>query len=80
MKKIIKVEVENYGKVILENHGDYYYTTDENGNMLGEIYPNEIDDWDESDERILSEIIEELFEDGTLETPYMDCDNLFDDI
>lgn len=73
MKKVLEVNVEGYGKIRLENQGDYYSAQDENGNTLGEVYPDEIYDWSE-DETILSSIIEDLIDDGTLELPMFDAD------
>lgn len=72
MKKILKANVEGFGKVRLElQEEDYYIATDENDNFMGEIHPDEIEDWSE-DNTILSSIIEDLIDDGTLEVAAFD--------
>lgn len=68
MKNQIKVNVEEYGKVLLIANGDHYDVTNENGNALGEIYPEDFEDWDETDTHILGSILEDCFDDGTLQS------------
>jgi hypothetical protein len=68
----MKVEIENYGFVNVENDGDGLYSvTDMDGNYLGQINSEQIEDWDDSDPIILSSIIEDLMDDGTLDCPTM---------
>lgn len=68
----MKVEIENYGFVNVENDGDGLYSvTDMDGNYLGQINSEQIEDWDDSDSIILSSIIEDLMDDGTLDCPTM---------
>lgn len=68
----MKVLVDNYGYVNVENDGDGLYSVvDMDGNYLGTIDSNNIDDWDDSDPIILSSIIEDLMDDGTLDCPTM---------
>lgn len=69
MKPIIDVQLEDYGNIRLENCGGYYRAEDENGNYLGDIYPEEVEGWTEDDATILSAIVEDLIDDGTLEMP-----------
>lgn len=67
MTKNIELEVEGFGKVILEKEGTCYNVTDNNGNFMGTIDPADIEDWTE-DDYILSNIIADLIDDGTLDT------------
>ena len=68
----MKVLVDNYGYVEVEHDGDGLYSVvDMDGNYLGTIDSNNIDDWDDSDPIILSSIIEDLMDDGTLDCPTM---------
>lgn len=63
----IELEVEGFGKVILEKEGTCYNVSDNNGNYMGTLDPTDIEDWTE-DEYILSNIIADLIDDGTLDT------------
>lgn len=67
MAKNIELEVEGFGKVILEKEGTCYNVSDNNGNYMGTLDPTDIEDWTE-DEYILSNIIADLIDDGTLDT------------
>ena len=67
MAKNIELEVEGFGKVILEKEGTSYNVSDNNGNYMGTLDPTDIEDWTE-DEYILSNIIADLIDDGTLDT------------
>lgn len=66
--KTIDVTVEDYGTIHLEDHGGFYYVTDNNNQFIGEIDPNDFERWS-ADEHILASILEDLIDDGTLEMP-----------
>lgn len=73
-KKILTIEVGGIGKVRLdETDMGTYQAYDEQGMYLGEIDPQEVDDWTE-DEYALTAILEELFDRGILELPTADGD------
>lgn len=74
----LKVNVEGFGIVYLEDMGGYYNASDENGTPLGEVDPSEIDDWDDSDNKILGEVIGDLIDEGYLAKSTIGYDNMDD--
>lgn len=74
----IRVKVEGFGMVYLEDMGGYYNATDENGTPLGEIDPAEVEDWDESDKKILGEVIADLIDEGYLAKASIGYDQMDD--
>lgn len=74
----LKVRVEGFGNVYLEDMGGYYNASDENGNPLGEIDPCDIEDWDDSDSKILGEVIGDLIDEGYLAKTTIGYDEMDD--
>lgn len=73
-KKMMNIEVGGIGKVRLEQTDlGTFLAYDEQGMYLGEIDPNEVEEWTE-DEYALTAILEELFDLGVLELPTADGD------
>lgn len=71
----IKVNVENYCTVSLTD--DYFgciHVSTADGTPLGCFDPYECEDWNASDEHIISAILEELFDEGELITPISEWD------
>ena len=63
------IKVEGFGKVYLEPTNGIYNVTDEQGNYMGEIDPSENEEWDDNDDYVIAAIIEEMIDNGDLETP-----------
>lgn len=74
----IKVKVDGFGEVYLEDCGGYYNAYDDKGNSLGEIDPSEIEDWDEDDKKILGEVLADLIDEGYLSKSEISYDSMDD--
>lgn len=66
MKKRIRISTE-YGIITLDSQRDSYDVYDDLGTCLGELFPDDYDDWD--DDYSIKNIIEDCIADGTLDIP-----------